>query len=434
MPEKIKKNNSQVQEISFLQKILNKRFSLFIYMLCFLLQCCLLYQGCKFQLFAIPLEGMDQRTFLDAAASLYYGHIPQHLMLSPLYTVFVAALIFPSCGEIIIMRILQASLCAFIPVMIYKLSLKLGLEKIFCQISALIHCFYAAAMLISVDFLREAPLSLCYISMIYLLIVAFSKKKLSLYFFSGAMAALCILGRENFIPIAIAPVFTLIFPGIRKNVSCKQTAVYFLGILILLSPFITYNYIHYQSFEVIPGNSANISEFYFKTNINSHNFLKVVFYSATKIPEQLGKFVSSYEIPNSLSVYAHSDVIDILKIQIVPFNLLTILSILGFALYSKKNLPLVFVFFAGVAYLSTMLFFEMFYRFRIPVEPLLCVLSGAGISGFYHLSLRYKILLSFGLVLLFYLTWQNPEKLRPEAEKIAVANVFLQNGYPLKAN
>ena len=64
------------------------------------------------------------------------------------------------------------------------------------------------------------------------------------------------------------------------------------------------------------------------------------------------------------------------------------------------------MFFAGMAYLSTMLFFLMFCRFRIHIEPLLCVL--AGISGFCRQVLRYKVLLSFVLGLLFYLTWQNP--------------------------
>lgn len=94
---------------------------------------------------------------------------------------------------------------------------------------------------------------------------------------------------------------------------------------------------------------------------------------------------------------------------------------------------LIIVFLAVTAYSSTMMFFEMFYRFRIPIEPLLCVLSGAGISGLYYQSPIKKLLWLIILISLFFLTWQSPDKIRSESEKIIVADIFLSNGYVFKA-
>lgn len=378
-------------------------------------------------MFGIPLEGMDQKTFLVTAYNMSTGKLPQNPnMLSPLYTLWVTIIFVFAGGNVIIMRILQAVLCAFIPVMIYKLAIRLRLGVKMAQVAAMLHCFYGAAILISIDFLRAAPLSLCFIIMTYFLYKGFLLRSALRYFLAGLFAAFCILGRENFIPIVFAPMLLLLFPFIRNRCKFKHGAVYVAAIILTLAPFLIYNFIRFNSLELIPGNGKNIASFY---HGDSSGDISSLLTSCLKnIPAQSYKFISSYEIPNGMTFYAYRDVIDILNICIVPFNLLVIMALVGIIL-NYRNRAVLIVGLAAFSFFSTMIYFEMFYRFRIPVEPLLCVLAAAGLKGFFELKgIVPKLTLAGIVCVLLFVTYQEPMRLRPEPEKRTVVVIFIRQG------
>jgi hypothetical protein len=145
------------------------------------------------------------------------------------------------------------------------------------------------------------------------------------------------------------------------------------------------------------------------------------------IPSQLVKFSSSYEIPNSLSFYAHRDAVDFLWLFPLTFNLLLALSLAVLWLY-RRNLGVICVFLFILAYLMTMIYFDMFYRFRIPCVPLICVLAGASLGHVVMNIRRSGAVWTAAIVaLVFLLTYSDSDKKRSSHEKVATARGIIQS-------
>ena len=88
--------------------------------------------------------------------------------------------------------------------------------------------------------------------------------------------------------------------------------------------------------------------------------------------------------------------------------------------------------YGNAGYVCSMVFFEMFYRFRIPTVPLLCVLSGIGMALIIN-CLERKNYIRAGTALLltaivFIPTWRDADKLRPVGERRSTAAVLIQSG------
>ena len=99
--------------------------------------------------------------------------------------------------------------------------------------------------------------------------------------------------------------------------------------------------------------------------------------------------------------------------------------------YKFRNRGVILVTLLIVGYVCSMVFFEMFYRFRIPTVPLLCVLAGTGIA-FIVSNFECKNYIRAGTALLigaivFIPTWQNSDKLRPASERRSTAAVLIQS-------
>ncbi|HBC85886.1 MAG TPA: hypothetical protein DCZ94_02920 [Lentisphaeria bacterium] len=409
-----------------LQKFVDRHFSVIVYVFALALYSMLLFNIRSYGLLPEPIEGTDQRVMLFTAADLYNMKLPEGVYrFSPGYTCFLAVLVAISRGDIVIMRFLQGMLCALIPVMIYWLGLRLRIGREKAQLGALIYCFYGPATLISLDFLREAPLALCFISYVYFLIRMATSRKTFYFAMAGAFAALCILGRENFIPIICLPVLFFLLRKFRTRIKMKQILAYLLTLAVLISPILTYNLVRFGSPTIIPGNLKNVLSFYYGERVKQDNTFAVQVV-VKNIPLQIKKFCSSYEIPNSLSFYSHRDVIDFLWIFIVPFNLLLAFSIAAVWLY-RRNKGILLVGFFILAYLMTMIYFEMFYRFRIPCVPLLCVLAGASL-GFVLRNGKSRLIIpaAIFIILFFILTYSNPDSHRSAQEKVATAHVIIQ--------
>ncbi|MFZ2657587.1 MAG: glycosyltransferase family 39 protein [Victivallales bacterium] len=409
-----------------IQKFVDKHYAMLIYCFALILYSMLLYNIRSFGLLPMPIEGTDQKVMLFTAADLYKMKLPESVYrFSPGYTVFLTGLIAVAQGNLVVMRFLQAAVCAMIPVMIYWLGLRLRIGRDKARLGALIYCFYGPASLITLDFLREAPLALCFISYVYFLLRAATSRKTFYFALAGIFAGLCVLGRENFIPIVLLPSAVLIFRKFRTGIRMKQVFAYLLALALLVSPVIMYNLVRFNSPAIIPGNLKNVLSFYYGDRVKEDNSFacEVI---VKNIPSQIVKFCSSYEIPNSLSFYAHRDVADILWIFPVTFNLILALSIAVLWLY-RRNKGVICVSIFILAYLMTMIYFEMFYRFRIPCVPLICVLAGASL-GYMIRNVRQGrvIWTAVIVVLVFLLTYSNSDKKRSAQEKVAAAQVIIQ--------
>lgn len=419
---------------SALLKSINRHFSIYIYVFALISYGIILFQAVNESLLPMPTAGTDQLSMLKTAVGIYKGHWPQEPYLySSSYTLFLTFLVFLSQGNPLVMRFLQAALCALIPVMIYRTGGKIGLSREASQLSALIYCFYGAAALISLDFLREAPLALCFVMFAYCLVSAVLSRKNIFYIAAGVFAGLTVLGRETFIPIVtMGPLAFLFFKNIRRRVEIRQIICCFTVFFGVLLPVLMYNHIRFDSFSLAPGHVKNVLGAY-HGDAASENLTLAIFSILKNIPSQICKFASSYEIPNSLSFYAHREMIPVLWIFVVPFNLMLGLALLG-VYYYRRNKGVLFVAILSLLYMLSMIFVEMFYRFRISAIPLVSVLAGAGLYAVIHDKIRRRQIFLTALLACFFLfTYADPEKLRLPHEKIAVAEALIYNGRYEKA-
>ena len=409
-------------------KFINRHFSLLIYILCLSVSLIVLYQGRENHLFPLPSKDMDQFTALKEAVRIYHKHyIHKNYMLSPGYTVFLALLVLITNGKLIFIRILQVIVASMIPVLIYKLSRHFRFDFKSSQLVALLYCFYGPAILISISLLRASLLALCFISLTYFLVLGFQRKKGFYFILSGFFASLTVLGRENFIPIICMPLLLFAFKYFRTKKNIKRFAIlYIISSISFLLPCLLYNYYNYGSFTIIPGNLNNVVSCYHGQgleNLKDNDYFQKFMIN---IPRQFIKFISSYEIPNSLSFYAHQEIIPILKMMFITFNALLIAGFTGLYL-NIKHKGILLTSLLICSYVGTMLYFEMFYRFRIPVVPLLFVLTAGAVQKFKNLKAKQQIVIILISVGLFFITYTSPHKLMKENEKRGIAQILIAN-------
>ncbi len=415
---------------------LNRHFALFIYLVTLGCELFLLYQGRGYGLFAAPVAGMDQLSMLQGAEKLASGVLPGgDYRYSYAYTLLLALFHGLTGGNLVAMRVLQAVLTALIPVFVYRLGRRLRLGRMPAQLGALCYLFYAPALLISVDFLRAAPLALSFLLYADLLLSGFYRKSTPRLLLAGLMGGLCILGRENFAAVVFLPLFLLFLPKVRRRIGFRRAG----GVaLLLLLPALAaslFNGVLYGSFQPLPGNSGNIMRFYHGEEA-AHSFRMAAESLLAAVPRQFAAFLSSYELPNSLSVYAHRELIPFLRVFPLTFNLLTGLALLG-VWRCRRNPAVWLLSLLILAYMGSMLFFTVFYRFRIPAVPLLAVLAGGGLGSLleYASKQRWKPF-AFALLFLavyFAVTYVPPDSRRTVEERGTVARVLTLNERYLEA-
>lgn len=409
---------------------LNKNFSWLIYVFAAFCSLSLLYSARSEGMLPMPVQGTDQLSMLQAAADIYRGKLPDSgYMYSPVYTLFLFFTGILSHGNLVVMRILQALLCALIPVIIYRLAIRLRLGRSAGQIAALLYCFYGPALLISLDFLREAPLALVFLLLIFYLVYGFSRKSLIGYCAAGFFAGICVLGRENFIPVVIAPAVLLLLPELRKHVKWRFLIGFAVAMAAMVLPLLFYNFIQFGHFSIVPGHVANVLGAYHGDEAVQDKTV-AIFSILNNIPVQLSNFLGSYEIPNSLSYYAHRDMIDFFKVFLVPFNLLAAMALVAWA-YCYRRHGIILLTLLLLVYAATMMFFTMFYRFRIPAVPLFCVMAGGGISYIINCFQKQRLMAGIAAVALgcfiFIACWRDVDSLRPHGEMRSVAVLLMDS-------
>ena len=385
-----------------------------------------LHFGSGQRLFAWPGDGTDQKSILACALALLRGELPAgQYRYSYAYTLFLSLLALLSGGRLWLMRLLQLAVAALIPGVVFRTAriLRCGRDAAFA--AGLLCCFYAPMVLISLDFLRAAPLALAFALLAHTLAAAFfpparraDNRRDRLLLAAGFCAALCALGRENFLAVAPLPLFFL----------KRRDALRYLGATAVpLAAVLLFNLLRYGSCQLVPGNAGNILDYYGGSGVGTFAALRNL---VAAIPGHFADFCSSFELHNSLSVYAHREIIPFLRILAVPFPLLLTLGTLG-AILRRRERGFRVIALLALGYLVSMLFFTVFYRFRIPLVPLLAILAAGAVLPLKRAIRQRRYLLpaiiAAALTTLNLLLWVDPEVRRSESEHAAVARVLIDN-------
>ncbi len=408
-------------------KWFNRHFSPVIFIFSALAISAVLLTGNQYRLLGPPPPGTDQLSMLKAAVGMYQGYMPERgYLYSPSYTVFLYVLVLLTKGQLLLMMLLQGIVCALTPVFVYKLCRAVRMRFQAAQLAALLLCFYAPFALLAVTPLREAPLGLCFLLYVYLLVRGYSSKSWWKIALAGMFGGLCILGRETFVPVMGVPVLLQVFKDLRRRICRKQIMAYVGAVIAVLLPVMLYNYIRFDSPSIIPGHFNNIlGSFHGDKALGDRSV--AVMSIIRNIPHQMYLFLSSYEYDNSVSVYAHQEVILPLRLMALPYNLLPGLALLSLWFF-RRNRGIILIALMALGYAATMLYFDLYYRYRFPVVPVLIALSGPGL---YCLLTRrtYKQLAPplLTVLVVFALTWDSPAKMRRHQERYAVVQVFIVN-------
>ncbi|UKI33928.1 MAG: glycosyltransferase family 39 protein [Lentisphaeria bacterium] len=245
-------------------KLLHRHFELFLFAAALLLEFHIFHTARAAGLLAPPMPGMDQHTILQAALALPSGVLPEpgSYLYSPLYTLWLGGLAALTGGNLGAMRLLQGALAALIPAVIYRTGRKAGISRSAAEIGAILYLFCGSALLIALDFLRAAPLALLFLLFYNCLLGAWRSGTLRSWFLAGLCAGGCMLGRENFIAVALLPAIFLFAPSVRKRLTPGNAASAVAGSLLVLAPVLLYHLVTCGSPAILPGNGANVFRFF----------------------------------------------------------------------------------------------------------------------------------------------------------------------------
>jgi len=402
---------------------------LLLYVSSFVISLAVLRQATAQGLLPMPTAGTDQLAMLQNAVGIYHGQLPgKDYILSPIYTLFLTGLISLTHGELWWMRLAQAALGALIPVVIYRLALTIRMPRGAALIGALLWCGYGPATLLGLDFLREIPVALCFVTAVWMLASGFIRRSGLRYGLAGVLLGICILGRETYLVVAAVPFALLIWPEFRRQWSWKFCAWYLGGIAVMVLPLMFYNLWRFGVFATIPSH-ASIG--YLLTTFHgdgaARDPLTAITAVVSPIPSQLYHCFALYERDNSLSFYAHREMIPVLRWQPVTYNLLIAAAAVAVWLRRGQGGVRCLVMMTA-ACLLPLIFLVVHYRFRVHAVPLLCVLAGAGIwATVTAQSWKKAVLLLIVMTGIWGVTWDNVDKLRRPAERWAVVHAMLVN-------
>ena len=413
---------------------IHRHFSLCIYLAGLLLALWILHSARTVGLLGTPWPGMDQYTMLNAGLGLRHGElpVPGNYLYSPLYTLWLGLLAGVTAGNLVWMRFLQGALCALIPVLIYRTGRRIGIGRSAAELAAVLYLFCGSALLISVEFLRAAPLALLFLTFFHLVVVSWQSQRPSLWLLAGVLGGACMLGRENFIAVIPLPLLFLLLPAIRARLRWRSAALFAAGVAVTVGPILIYHYIRCGIPAIVPGNGTNVFRFFQGEAALEAPLTTGLRQILVGIPAHVYDMVSPFEIPNSLSIYAHRELIPVLKVLALPMPFLMALAWIGLGGFRRNG----FVLLAGLlvaGYFASIVFCDIYYRFRIPAVPLLVLLAGAGIRSLFRFRFEHRrpalaaaVILLLGAGVFTFLT--PPEPRLPESERAATVRLLVDCG------
>ncbi len=398
----------------------------------------LLWQARSIGLLPLPQSGTDQLSMLLAAGKLAeYGMLPgSDYHYSSFYTAFLTLLWLVTGGIPVAMRLVQGVVCAAVVPLIYQTVRLMRGGKNAARLAAVLYMFYAPALLISLDFLRAAPLGLLFLSALYALFRALRSRRRAAVWFgvSGLAAGLTVLGRETFAPVVLAAAVLLpLFPAFRRRISARNYALWLAAAALPALTMMTVNELRFGSFQPVPGNTGVILKVFFGESSPAD---PVVWKNLLAgLGGNLAGYLSNYELPNSLSVYAHADLLPSLRVAALPFNLLLILAMVG-AWKARRRPEILLAGLLAAAFFAAHLPFTPFYRFRIPVTPLLAALAGIALARLASdFRKRRKNFAGTLLIILLFLgcTATPPAARRTVEERLTAVRLLLALDRPVAA-
>ena len=389
-------NNIKQQDSEFL-KFFNRHFHVIIYCAYFFILMFFFYQGKLYGLFTLPGTDSSEFHYLQSAKSLLNGNGPPIGNPSPLYVIFLGLTGYISYGNIILMRIIQAAICSFIPVYIYKLSRRLRTGRENAQIAAMMYCLYGASALTALSFTPFSLLPFLLILFIYFVHKGFYSRRRKYYLGSILAGTALVWLDTRSVFIVVIPFLSMLLPQFKNRIAPKRTLKAYLLLVILATPAVLYHGLPFS-------------------------------FHLYKPALKLAEFASSYELTSGTSLYMYYDIIDFAQIFIIPFNLLLAVGVA--ALFFRERMPSK-IYLATFAILYSLIFplFSLDYNCRSALVPLLCTLSGLMVISLkkFNSPIRIASAILFICIFSFY-TYRNPDPLRTPEDKRHTADILIASG------
>ena len=393
------------KESDFL-KFFNRHFHVIIYCAYFIILSFLTFQAGLNTLLQIPGISSEQYRILEAADNILQGKLPSPgYQGSPLYTACTALAAYLSYGTLSIMRIIFISVYSFIPVYVYKLTRRLRFGRENAQIAAFMYSLYGAAAVCSVNFFPEPFISLLFLLYLYFLHKAVMRKFcLHARWGAAVTAAGCIASEISMIlPVVLPFLFICFFTPAGKRIPTRYWIRPLLISGIISAPFLYY------------GIAA---EPHFSLSLRSSSpFL-----------------LSSFEQPGEISYYVYSDIIEFMRIFIVPFTLPMILALTACLLGKRRSTALFFIISALFPFFLIVALSASSQSTRIPALPLLCILSGGAVYLIRTMKSKSAALIAATAAACYvWYTYIPPDSARSAADKRFTATVLTRSGRYEKA-
>ena len=351
-------------------------------------------------------ESFDQGFFSKVALKIAQGDwlLKEKNLLpgtAPVYAYFLG-IIYKLFGFVpLAARIIQAFLGAAFCIILYFIG-KETFNKSVGIISSFIASFYGIFIFYSEVLLRATLVTFLNVLLLLLLIKLTKKPNVKLSFFSAVVYELSFLTRQN---ILLPFILIWLFLSLRKTPFKKLLRLgtaFIAGIFITFSPFLIRNFIVFDKTIITPATSDGfwigntydspgvdlvwLPTYKEMTEKSQGSFIKtglLFLEEVRKRPKayinlyyrKIAMFLNGYEVPATLNYYLFRQFPTVLRFPWFSFTLVCPLALIGIilALFSKKNVSLLYVFWFALS--AMVILFHIQARYRMPVIPLFIIFA-----------------------------------------------------------
>ncbi|MFH1563435.1 MAG: glycosyltransferase family 39 protein [Nitrospirota bacterium] len=347
----------------------------------------------------------------------------------PLYPLFLAIIYFFLGHSYLAVRIFQVFLGTFTCLMVYFIGKEAFNSKV-GKLASLFTAFYTSLISYTTFILSENLFIPLFCLLIYTLFLAYSKKKLIYFIFSGIVLGLASFTRPVILPFILFISIWIFTIGLDKKIAFKSALVFIFTVVCLIVPWSLRMSIKYKSpilievyggYNFLIGNNP-LATGRFETKLipilmdkYCKNAKDIIERERISFQEGIGfimrnpinffqlcikklRHFLSLEGREFAWVYGHnyfghvpkSILILFIVLLIVPFIIISCLAISGICLFTtfdaKKGLLLITILY----YIGIHLVFFGESRFHLPIVPFLSIFAAAGFYSLKEFHRRYK--------------------------------------------
>ena len=382
--------------------------------------------------FATPI--MDSADYDDLARALLDGHAPQtSLFWQPVfYPLFLAAVYKLTGASILAAKVIQAVVGALTCVLTQRLGRRV-LGPRAGLLAGLITAVYGPLVFFEGELLATGWAAFWAVALVLLALVVGERRRPSLDWLLGGVAALSVITRPTFLPVVVVGAVWLAVVWVRRAYGWRRVglglAALVAGFLLIALPVGALNYRMHAHFGILPasgginfyiGNNPEASatiaarpgrawrdllampteqgvrggvweeQRFFYERARSFAAGHPVAFGAGLLSKAV-EFVSAREVPRSVDLYTFrqwSRVLSILAWKIggfgFPFGVLLPLALLGIV-HAWRRIPGV-VWLLLVCYPLAIILVFCAARYRAPLVPIIAVLAAGGLCGLAELA------------------------------------------------